>query len=152
MAKADLLLQAQNLGLEVDESMTVKQIQELIDTVEPTPEPEKPKGLDLSQFDYKNLKGKSFTEYAKFVAKLNGNESHVFDVFKIDPIKQQRYKGMSGSPVDIIGIEIKNDTPIHSTKMALRNANTLNGIVIDEDGNCVSAQFENTKRIYLLKK
>jgi hypothetical protein len=108
--------------------------------------------LDLSQFDYKNLKGDSFKEYAKFVSKIPNNQQFVFDVFTVDAIKQQRYKGMSGSPVDIIGVQIKNDTPIHSTKIALKHANTLNGIVIDEDGNVVSAQFENTKRIYLLKK
>lgn len=151
MAKSDVLLEAQQLGLEVDESMTVKQIQELIDSAKiNTGQPEE--SLDLSGFDYKNMRGEPFIEYAKFASKLLWNKQYVFDVFKVDTIKQQRYKGVPGSPVDILGFIIKNDTPVHTTKMEVKNANVLNGIVIDEDNNCVSAQFENTKRIYLLKK
>jgi hypothetical protein len=106
---------------------------------------------DQPTFDYKNMTGQPFIDYVTHVSKISMHEQRVFDVFKVDVAKKQRYPGMKGSPVDVLGFVIKNDTPIHTTKMQMRDANNLNGIVI-EDGICVSAQFENTKRIYLLKK
>lgn len=108
------------------------------------------------KFDYSDLKGDKFKEYMKHIASLNGNEKRVFEQYKVEVIKKPRYKGVEGSPVDIIGIRIKDNKPLNSTLIAIKHASTQNGFIReDEDGEffeLVGSQVAENGRFYLLKQ
>lgn len=122
--------------------------------------------IDLSGFDYKNLVGEDFKRYAGIVGDrcftefdadtgeekrgitgtLKLEELHVFCLYRVDVVRKQRFPGMRNSPVDFKGVKVKNDTPVHTTKIPVKNALEHN------------AQIENAHSIaghgkyYLLKK
>lgn len=104
------------------------------DTGEEKPKNAKPK------FDYKALEGKHLEDYHAHVASLPLFEQRQFQCFKAEQVRKERYPGMPGSPWDVVGIRIINDTPVHTTKISIKTANELN------------AQLPNSGRIYLLKQ
>jgi len=109
----------------------------------------------LAAFDYSNLTGKNLTDYLEFHATLNWNTDYDYDYFRIDIKKEPRYEGVKDSPVDITGISLKESKPINTTRISAKTAATLNGVNLKKtrQGTLIEgAQFENTKKIYLLKK
>ena len=120
--------------------------------------------LDLSGFDYKSLKGESFKHYVQLVGDKNYQtknengrytavegsllleENYDFQRFKAKPIRQERFEGMEGSPVDYVGIQILNDTPEHTTRITVGTALELNSQILN------SHALANNGRYYLLKK
>lgn len=94
----------------------------------------------LQAIDYKNMTGEPFKAYVELENSLKLNDNYTFDVFQAESVYQERYPGMPGTPKDLVGIRIKNDTPIHFTSIPVRHAKEMN------------AQLNNTNRYYLLKK
>lgn len=85
------------------------------------------KGLDLSGFNYGDLQGDHFRDYCKMVAGLKEHEQFVFEVYKVEPIRQQRYEGVEGSPFDCVGFRIVDNKPTKTTKIPLKFALEFNG-------------------------
>jgi hypothetical protein len=120
--------------------------------------------LDLSGFDYKSLKGENFKKYVQLVGDKNYQtknengrytaiegsllleDNYDFQRFKAKPIRQERFEGMEGSPVDYVGIQILNDTPEHTTRITVGTALELNSQILN------SHSLANNGRYYLLKK
>lgn len=111
---------------------------------------------DAPKFDYSDLKGENFKEYMQYIASLDGNEKKVFDLYRVEVIKKPRYKGIQNSPVDIVGVRIKDVKPISSTLIPIRHASTQNGFVrVDEEGEffeLIGSQVSENGRFYLLKQ
>lgn len=122
--------------------------------------------IDLSEFDYKNLVGDSFRKYIGIVGDraytdfnkdtgteikgVNGTmkleEMAVFCLYRVDVVRVQRFPGMKDTPIDFRGVKVKDEKPVHTTKIPVRIALENN------------AQIENAHSIaghgkyYLLKK
>jgi hypothetical protein len=111
--------------------------------------------LDLSRFDYSNMKGQMFEDYNKLINTLKHNDFYDFETMKVRAVKKVRYKGVQGSPIDIVGFELKEIKPINTTRIPLKYALEMNGrMTPDEEGNyyLTGGQFENSGIYYLLKK
>lgn len=127
--------------------------------------PSKPnESLDLSGYNYKDLKGPAFMDYAKLVGELttleenadgdfvpiNGklmlNDMYDFQLFKTKPLRKQRYRGVADSPFDLVGLAIVSDTAIHTTRIPVKVALEHNRQI----GNAHSIAGHGT--YYLLKK
>lgn len=91
-------------------------------------------------FNYKNLTGDEWKRYQDHVKALPLFDMLDFEQYKAEEVKEERYPGMPGSPWDVVGIRIINDTPINKTRINIQTANELN------------RQLANSKRIYLLKR
>lgn len=162
-------------ALMLEEEYTPEEIGEIFTAIEAPLPPEKPKGekeekpaspndsLDLSEFNYKKLTGDSFKKYVELVgdrsykeivegeerpvrAKLLENDSYDFELYKAKPIRKARYTGVAGSPMDYIGLEIINDTPIHTSRMPVKNAQELNAQILNQHSIAGHGKY------YLLKK
>jgi hypothetical protein len=119
--------------------------------------------LDLSEFDYKQLKGESFKKYAELVGDAafrnideNGEEKPVpgtlladkeydFHQFRVRPIFKIRFPGVKDSPKDFVGMELVNDVPIHTTRISVKTARSLNAQITNEHSRA-------NGKYYLLKK
>jgi hypothetical protein len=148
-------LKAEMLTNEISEADADQFIAEIYATAQddagnPAPEKEKAtapvaKAAEVAQptapqFNYKALEGKHYDEYQAYIASLPLFELRTFQCFKAEEVKKERFQGMPGSPWDVVGIRIVNDTPLHTSKINVKTANELN------------AQLPNSRRIYLLKQ
>jgi len=119
--------------------------------------------LDLSGFEYKILKDAKFKEYVElvgdrsFVEIVDGmevpvrgslleNDSYDFDLYKAKPLRKDRFPGMKDTPKDYVGIEIINDTPVHTTRMTVKTMLELNGQILNQHSIAGHGKY------YLLKK
>jgi hypothetical protein len=91
-------------------------------------------------FDYENLKKGEFDRYNEHIASLPLHTMVDFQVFKVEPIIEDRYPGLPNTPRDLVGIRISNNKPIHTTRVSPKTALEMN------------AQLRNTNRFYLLKQ
>lgn len=91
-------------------------------------------------FDKKNLIGNAWTAYKNHFDSLDKNTDLKFEQYKVEVVKKARYEGMAGSPVDVVGLKIKDDTPVSTTSINPRHAEELN------------RQVENTGRYFLIKQ
>lgn len=96
--------------------------------------------LELSQFDYSQLKGKSYDAYKELEGKLDTERLYDFHLYRARPVKQERYPGVPKSPVDVIGLELLHTTPLNKTRVPAKIAADYN------------AQVQNTSKYYLLVK
>ena len=97
--------------------------------------------LDLSGFNFKSIKGESFKNYVQLVGdknflvedeetnewhpingKLRLDDQYDFELYKVRPIRKKRYQGIENSPVDYVGLEIKDDAVIHTSRMPVKAA------------------------------
>ena len=108
----------------------------------------------LSKFDYNNLQGEEFFAYNELIDELDLNKSFDFEEYRVEQITKVRYKGIKDSPVDVIGIRIKDNKPIKITRIAVKHAIANNGFLKVEDDlkTIEGAQFTHNNRYYLLKK
>jgi len=110
------------------------------DQEESIAESEPPAATTGPKFNYKGLTGEAYKQYKAHVDALPLFGLQDFQVFKAEPVVQERYPGLPDSPRDMVGIRITNDTPIHTTRIDIKTAKELN------------AQLANSRRIYLLKQ
>ena len=101
--------------------------------------------LDLSGFDYGNLKADSFKAYEEFINSLELNKAYDFQLFKVTPLFTERYPGIQGSPKDFTGIVIKNLVPENTTRITVKNALNYNAQIFNDHGR-------TNGKYYLLKK
>ncbi len=108
-----------------------------------------------SQFNYDDLKGEEFKNYMNHIKSLNGNEKRTFKLMRVEVIKKVRYKGIKDSPVDVIGVRIKDSKPIMTTLIPVKAATSQNGFIHeDEDGvffELLGSQVETNNRFYFLQ-
>lgn len=120
---------------------------------------------DLSEFDYKNLTGKSFRKYVELVgdrsyheideetgaekevtAKLRDNDHYVFELYSVDVVMKVRFPGVKDSPNDFNGVKVKNDKPIHQTNIPVHMALEYNRQILNAHSRAGHGRY------YLLKK
>lgn len=100
----------------------------------PTPAPVNPLKQQLSQFEYSGrFEGKDFLEYNRLTATLIMDQKYDFDVVRVRPIKAVRYEGVKDSPIDIVGVEILDATPIKTTRIPAKMMRDFNGML--EEGS-----------------
>lgn len=144
----------------------ITQINEALAKLQPPPsKPQKEETVtadetpDLSAFDYSNLSRKSLIAYFQMIAGLKWNRKMMFQEYKVETRKAPRFRGVQGSPIDIVGVRLKDAAPVKERQMEVRAATTMNGVVIIEDGEgedkkffFEDSQFQQSGRIWLLKK
>lgn len=124
--------------------------------------------LDLSGFKYKDehgeFTGDQFEKYVELVGdrsfvKLDRNRRPVpvngqlkqgdmydFQLFKVRPIRVERFPGMPDSPMDYIGIQIVNDQPLHTSRMPVSTVLEFNSQILNAHSVAGHGKY------YLLKK
>jgi len=121
--------------------------------------------LQLDKFDYNNLTGTAFKEYAQLVGdkcytifdsesgavtpvtgKLQQNEVYDFQQYRAQPVFKPRFPGMKDTPNDFNGITLKNTTPEHTTRMSVATALEMNSQILNQHS------VAGHGRYYLLKK
>lgn len=124
--------------------------------------------LDLSGFKYKDengeFSGDQFEKYVELVGdksfmKLDRNRRPVpvngqlkqgdmydFQLFKVRPIRVERFPGMPDSPMDYIGIQIVNDQPLHTSRMPVNTVLEFNSQILNAHSVAGNGKY------YLLKK
>lgn len=130
---------------------------------------EKPKvteKIDLSEFNYKNLTGESFEKYVDIVGdrsvtvidketgkeslgrsgKLQENENFTFELYKVESVMKVRFPGVKDSPSDFVGVKVKDDKPIQTTKIPIKVAHELNSQILNAHSRAGNGRY------YLLKK
>ncbi len=159
--------------LMLEEEYSVEEIKEIFAAIDAPPSPEKVAkeektaspndALDLSEFNYKLLKGESFKKYVELVGDrsyteivegevipvrgtLLENDQYDFEQYKVKPIRKMRYAGVEKSPMDYIGLELVNDTPIHVSRMTVKTALELNSQILNQHSIAGHGKY------YLLKK
>lgn len=119
----------------------------------------------LAAFDYTKLTGEAFKKYCLFVQSLHLDGFFDFELYQVEVIKRDRYRGVKDTPVDTVGFKIRNSTPLHTTRIPVKFVLQNNGRVApfrDEQGNEEETGFETigcqldhngtNGRYYLLKK
>jgi hypothetical protein len=132
--------------------------------------PEKPKhnpndGLDLEGFNYKDLTGGSFKKYVELVgdrsavfewdergnpipitSKLRQDDHYDFVLMRVDVVRKVRFPGVKDSPVDYVGLRVKDDTPIHTSRISVATALEYNAQIVNAHGIAGHGKY------YFLKK
>lgn len=119
----------------------------------------------LKAFDYESLRGEAFKKYCLFVQGLQMDRMYDFELFHVEVVKRERYRGVKDTPIDTVGFKIKNNRPINTTRIPVKHALQNNGRVEpyrDADGTAEETGFEtigcqldhngSNGRYYLLKK
>jgi hypothetical protein len=119
--------------------------------------------LDLKDFDYTKLTGQTFKKYVQLVGdtnyldkdneyagidgELGTNDMYDFDLYhSVRPVRQARFKGVEGSPMDYVGLELGNTKPQHTTRIPVRVALEFNAQILNQHSLAGHGQY------YLLKK
>jgi hypothetical protein len=117
----------------------------------------------LADIDYSNLKGEMFKKYVSIVGdrsfieikdgqefpvrgQLLENQEFDFIQVKAKPILQPRYAGVQGTPMDYVGVEVTSDKPLHTTRMAVKQALEMNAQILNQHSRAGHGKY------YLLKK
>jgi len=105
--------------------------------------------LDLSEFNYREMKGEVFEKYAKLVGDRSiknldddGNQIPLlgslpmdkefdFVLLKAKPITKPRFAGIPDSPIDCIGIQALDLVPLHVTRTSIRHAVEFNAQIMN---------------------
>ncbi len=119
----------------------------------------------LQTFDYSKLTGESFKKYCLLVQSLGREDKYDFELYHVEVIRRERYRGVKDTPMDTVGFRMKNTTPINRTRIPVKHALEMNGRVesfLDEQGEPLDSGFETigcqldhngvNGRYYLLKK
>ncbi len=119
--------------------------------------PTNPLADKLAKFDYENLNGKAFIDYCQLVQSLQLNDKYTFELMHVSVARKERFVGVPNTPIDVVGIVIKNSKPIITTKIHVKDALNTNGRLLPiEEGSdkyeLVGSQTPGSGRFYLLKK
>lgn len=104
--------------------------------------------LDLSQFNYSEMKGDVFQAYVELVGdrsfhlivegeevpvrgQLREEAEYDFVLHKAVPIMKARFPGVRDTPWDMVGITMKEEKPIHKTRIAVRTALEMNAQILN---------------------
>lgn len=103
--------------------------------------------LDLSGFTYEGeIKGDDWERYKSQVSKLRQNDMYDFVLLRTVPIRVERYPGMKGSPVELVGLRIKDTTPVHVSRISVADAIRYNSQIENEHSIAGHGKY------YFLKK
>lgn len=97
------------------------------DTQDPVKEQ---KGLSIPKFSTEALKGDDFKNFMKFLQSIPGNTKLKFNLMKVEADKKVRYRGVPDSPMDIIGVRVRDAKPyLKETLIPVKHALIMNGYV-----------------------
>lgn len=83
--------------------------------------------IDLSDFDYSNLEGKSFEDYQEIVGKLFLDEKYDFEEWNAIAVTEFEFDRKTGNKTQIItGIKLMGNKPVMNTRITLRQALEIN--------------------------
>lgn len=82
---------------------------------------------EIKAMDYTNLTYERFARYGELIQQLPIRMKFDFEVIKVTAIKEPRYEGVKDSPIDIIGIQIADPKPKHTTRIPTSLAIMQNG-------------------------
>jgi hypothetical protein len=119
--------------------------------------------LELAGFNYEDLTGQSFKDYVGLVGDhsamevLNGeevpirgslqeNKSYDFVLMKAVPVMQARFPGMKDTPFDYVGIRVKENKAVHSTRIPVKTALEFNRQIMNAHSRAGHGKY------YFLKK
>lgn len=102
--------------------------------------------LDLSKFDYDNLKGESFEAYLKLVNSLPGHENRDFVQYMASGIFKTILNENADKEVVLVGIQINNVKPVNQTRVPVQVVRNLNAQIMNRNNP------PSNSRYYLLKK
>lgn len=119
--------------------------------------------LELSGFNYEDLTGDSFKEYVRMVGdhsaieivngeevpihgSLQENKSYDFVLMKAVPVMQARFPGMKDTPFDYVGIKVKENKPVHTTRITVKTALEHNRQILNAHSRAGHGKY------YFLKK
>jgi hypothetical protein len=102
--------------------------------------------LDLSEFDYDNLTGESFTKYQELVNSLPGHENRDFVQYMASGVFKTILNDNADKEVVLIGIKINNIKPVNFTRVPVNVARNLNAQIMDRNNPASNSRY------YLLKK
>jgi len=84
---------------------------------------------EIKKLDYNNLTYDQFAKYCELIQQLPTRMKFDFEVIRVKAIKEPRYEGVKDSPIDIVGIEISDPKPKHTTRIPPTIAIMQNGRV-----------------------
>lgn len=102
---------------------------------------------------------KKFKEYVQWLLTVPGNTKLRFDLMKVESIREVRYEGVKDSPVDIVGIRIKDNKPyLSGTLIPVKHAVLHNGYIAEGknwfglEGSQLADVMNTNKMFYIVKK
>ena len=100
-----------------------------------------------------------FKEYVQWLLSIPGNTKLKFDLMKVESIREVRYEGVKDSPVDIVGIRIKDNKPyLGGTLIPVKHAVQHNGYIAEGknwfalEGSQLADVMNTNKMFYIVKK
>lgn len=132
-------------------------------SAESQPEPtlvKKEEGIVIPDFKPEDLANpKKFKEYVQWLLTIPGNTKLKFDLMKVESIREVRYEGVKDSPVDIVGIRIKDNKPyLPGTLIPVKHAVLHNGYIAEGknwfglEGSQLADVMNTNKMFYIVKK
>lgn len=142
------------LAADTEKNYTEDDIAEIVDAIKAGPpdtkHEEKAKGanddLDLSAFDYDNLKGESFAKYETMIKSANGFKDRDFTQYMASGIFETKFDANLNKVEVLVGIRINNIKPVNHTRIPVRMAIDLNRQIMNKDNPATNSRY------YLLKK
>jgi hypothetical protein len=55
-----------------------------------------------------------------------------FELYAVRPVRVERYPGLKDSPVDFVGLTLRNTTPEHKTRIPVKIAKEYNGQILNQ--------------------
>ena len=109
--------------------------------------PENPNAdLDLSEFDYENLKGESFAKYQALVQSLNGFQNRDFEQYMASGIFKMTLNANMDKEEVLDGIKLNQSKPLNKTRVPVNSIRNLNAQIMDKNNPHTNSRY------YLLKK
>jgi len=109
--------------------------------------PENPNAdLDLSEFDYENLKGESFAKYQALVQSLNGFQNRDFEQYMASGIFKMTLNANMDKEEVLDGIRLNQSKPLNKNRVPVNSIRNLNAQIMDKNNPHTNSRY------YLLKK
>jgi hypothetical protein len=83
-------------------------------------------------FDYTKLSGKAFQEYIEHIDSLPLHDMCDFELYAVKPVRVERYPGLKDTPIDFVGLTLRNTTPEHKTRIPVKVAKEYNNQILNQ--------------------
>jgi hypothetical protein len=100
----------------------------------------------LSGLNYNNLRGEDFETYTEVEKTLLHQDAYYFEVYKVAPVLEKIFDKDLNKVDKLVGIQLKNSTPIYTTKVEVKHALEMNRQIMSEPSRA------GLGRYFLLKK
>ncbi|MDP4264917.1 MAG: hypothetical protein Q8941_20480 [Bacteroidota bacterium] len=97
--------------------------------------------IEIKKFDFKNLTGDNWTAYLAFIDTLPWGRHFKFSLYAAVPIMKERYPGLKDTPIDMVGLTIKNDVPVNTSSIPIRIAKEYNAQILNEHSRAGNGRY-----------